>query len=78
MNMVKEFKFFVGILPEKVVYYQWDDPRGPEYWTNLVDQEELLRQQRIQQQREQTERMRNYITRSHGGRNRYPNPYARR
>jgi hypothetical protein len=80
---MKVFKFFKGIIGESEYIY-WSSEAsgslygGPEYWSNYADEQELLRQQRIQHQREQTERMRNYITRSHNGRGRYPNPYTRR
>jgi hypothetical protein len=60
---MKQFKFFYGIIDDTITYWSADpilnNSEYGAYWSN-EDPEEIRRQQRIQQQREQTNRMRNF------------------
>ena len=71
---LQTFKFFSGIIDDTVIYWEsYSVVEYDTYWSN-EDPQEIRRQQRIQQQREQTNRMRQvgsnnrYRTRSTGPR----------
>ena len=67
--MINDFKFFRGFIREEkmITYYDAYEHVTTDgvFWSNQ-NLEEIRRQQRIQQQREQTNRMRNF-----GSNNRY-------
>jgi hypothetical protein len=60
---MRQFKFFSGFIDDTITYWSADpilnNSNYGTYWSN-EDPEEIRRQQRIQQQREQTNRMRNF------------------
>jgi hypothetical protein len=65
---MRTFKFFNGVINDTIVYYSATTINDGMFWTH-ESPEEIRRQQRIEQQREQTNRLRQFGSTRRTGRN---------